>query len=784
MRKILSILALLLGCWNFISAQITFEKTYGSSSKDVGYDVSQTSEGGYIIAGASKGFGNGNYDAYVVKTDENGDTLWTAIFGAASNDKGYSIKETTDGGYIFSGYSTNYGWDLYLVKTDSIANLQWQKKLGYLGKDYGYSVLQTFDGGFVSTGYYEDATAIKTDLYLVRTNGNGDTLWTKTYGGNAMDAGVSLIQTNDSGFVIVGNTTSYGAGNADVYLVKTDKNGTEQWYQTYGGADYDWGREIVQAPDGGFAIVGYTYSYGAGNYDIYLIKIDSAGTEQWSKTYGGSDYDQAHSIKLLDDGGFIIAGTTESFGASKSDVYLLRTDSSGKEIWSKLFGGPEYELTKSVKVTDDEGFAIIGQTDSYGSGLEDVYFIKTDANGCLLGSGETSLTASVISSGLLCNGASDGSITTNVSGGLTPYSYQWNTGETIASISNLSVGGYSVTVSATNGCSLNKIIYLPESTPIIAATSSTEASCGGGNDGTATAGVSGGSSPYTYAWDNGQTDSVATGLSAGTYSVTITDSNLCSATFSVNVSNTGAPLVIDSITSVTCYSYSDGVLSVSISGGTPPYTYSWNNGSTDLSQSNLTAGIYTITVTDSLNCTNITSLNVPQPDSILILASVVDATNADSLNGAIDISINGGTTPYTYSWSNGDTTEDISALLPGNYTVTVTDANSCLQTHTDSVDDLKVSIVELVYDNDFKVYPNPFTENSIIEYTLREPSIVNLEIYDALGRRVTTLEKGLQTTGTYLHTFLPSEHESNSGIYLIRLAVGHRIFSKTLLRIR
>ncbi len=245
------------------------------------------------------------------------------------------------------------------------AQITFERTYGGIGEDQSYSAIQTLDGGYIVTGYTYSYGAGSADVYLIKTDSLGDILWTKTYGNLYRDFGHSIAQTSDGGYIIAGGTMSYGAGSYDVYLIKTDSLGDTLWVRTYGGADGDCGYSVAQTSDGGYIVSGYTYSYGAGSCDVYLMKTDPLGDTLWTRTYGGADEDCGISVAQTSDGGYIVSGYTYSYGAGSGDVYLVKTDSLGDTLWTKTHGGnyPDYGL--SVIRTPDEGYIITGFTYSY-----------------------------------------------------------------------------------------------------------------------------------------------------------------------------------------------------------------------------------------------------------------------------------------------------------------------------------------------------------------------------------------------------------------------------------
>jgi len=361
-------------------AQITYYKTYGDWSGERATTLIQTSDGGFITAGYTGSFGAAGYaDCYIIKTDFFGDTLWTKTYGTLERDYPSSILQTSDGGYVFAGSIQNNATIdhiIYAMRTDSIGNILWNKTYIPVGSNSAWSraILPASDGGYVIGGTTH-FTAGYEDPFLLKIDTNGTVFWSKTYGGIYFDAGYSFKETNDGGYVIVGFTGNFGVGSSDIYLIKTDTVGAVQWSKTYGGINQDVGLSIQQTLDNGYIIAGYTQSFGAGNRDIYLIKTDINGNTQWSKAYGGTNSDMANYVQQTIDGGYILGGTTQSFGAGVMDVYLVKTDSFGDTLWTKAIGDTAYDYCNVVQETIDGGYIVAGSRN------DDAYLVKTDANG-------------------------------------------------------------------------------------------------------------------------------------------------------------------------------------------------------------------------------------------------------------------------------------------------------------------------------------------------------------------------------------------------------------------
>ena len=379
--KIFSIALAIIALSGTVNAQITFQKTIGGANFDRGYSVQQTSDGGYIITGSYSAPFAVFSDVYLVKTDSLGNLLWTKSFGGLSNDVGRFVQQTFDGGYIIVGTTYSFGAgneDIYLIRTDANGNSLWTKTFGGSNGDEGFFVQQTTDSGYIFTGRTYSFPPGYSDVYLVKTDENGDTLWTKTFGGAHNDEGYCVRQI-PGGYIIGGTTMSFGAGSYDILLIKTDIIGNPLWANTYGGTAYDGCSSAEQTSDGGFIITGKEFSFGAGVANAYLLKTDTNGNQLWAKTFGGTDEDGGLDVHETTDGGFIIFGFTSSFNSSSGDIYLIKTDLNGDTIWTKTCGGVDYESVARGQQTADGGYIITGE--SSGFGAPDVYLIKTDSNG-------------------------------------------------------------------------------------------------------------------------------------------------------------------------------------------------------------------------------------------------------------------------------------------------------------------------------------------------------------------------------------------------------------------
>jgi hypothetical protein len=306
---------------------------------------------------------------------------WLRTYSGSLKSSASSIIRTFDGGFVVAGndFIDEENDDALLLKTDNEGKMIWNKTYGGLGSDKARVVIQTNDGGLALAGSTSSYGSGDSDVYLIKTDSEGEIKWEGAYGGYAYDGAYGLVQTQDKGFVLAGFTNSYGAGQYDAYVVKTDSEGIIEWNKTYtgtwSGTQYDGAYDIIQTTEGGYAIVGFT-SFGFP--DMLVVKINSEGIEEWTQSYGGLFSDTAYSILQTQDEGFVFTGFTQSVGAGESDILLVKTDSNGLMEWHQTFGGVESENAHALIQTFDGGFALAGTTSL---GDHEMLFVKTNSTG-------------------------------------------------------------------------------------------------------------------------------------------------------------------------------------------------------------------------------------------------------------------------------------------------------------------------------------------------------------------------------------------------------------------
>ncbi len=378
--------------------QEEWRQQYGGTSYDECTAMIATNDGGFLLAGYTFSFGNGNADAYLIKMDSKGVVQWEGVYGGSDFDRSFSVTQTDDGGYAFAGWTRSGisgditearlgpadGFDAWIGKTDANGNLLWNHRYGGMADDIILSMDVMDDGGIVTIGHTESADigSQGQDLMVIRLEENGDEAWTKLYGTANYEESYDILVTSDGGILLSGLTLELGAGSSDVYLIKTDGDGVIDWEQTYGGVDGEFGGYLLEMEDNGFAILASTMSFGTPFLDLYLIRTDEVGEEMWTHLYtGGENNDVPVNISLTNDGFFLLTAqrrVDDNGSILSSDFYLLKADLLGNTVTNSIAG-------KVVLDDDDDCFPDVGEV-----GVEDwlviaqgekTYYGTTDRNG-------------------------------------------------------------------------------------------------------------------------------------------------------------------------------------------------------------------------------------------------------------------------------------------------------------------------------------------------------------------------------------------------------------------
>jgi hypothetical protein len=362
--------------------QVEFQRSFGGMKKENSYQVLQTSDKGYLSLGSTESFGNGKSDIYLIKMDSMGNLKWSKTYGGAGNDFGHSLEKTKDGNYIILGHGSSFSKeynDLCLIKIDNDGKVIWSKAYGLDASDYANSVIATSDGGFVILA--ETINFIgndkNSDILIIKVDAEGVIQWSKVFGGNNTDYAYSIQQTKEGGYIVGGETNSYGAGEWDFYLLKLKADGAVEWSKTYGESGTDFGRYAQQTPDGGYIIGGNTVNYRAEGFDICLIKVDLNGEIEWTKVYGGAGTDYLLNLKIVGEKGFVVVGYTNSSDLLSEDVLVMKFNYSGNIVWTKVYGSPMNDYGVALTVISDNDIIIGGSTKGFGTTDDDVYIIKT-----------------------------------------------------------------------------------------------------------------------------------------------------------------------------------------------------------------------------------------------------------------------------------------------------------------------------------------------------------------------------------------------------------------------
>lgn len=356
----------------------TYERMYGGPAIDGALAAFRTADGGYLNAGVTRGFGAVGEDVYVVRTDSTGALLWTRTYGGPGDERALAAASTNDGGAVLCGTTTSYGngsTDLLLLRTDAAGDTLWCRTYGDAVANGGAAVLQADDGGFLACGWHGELFGNGTDLYLVRTDAVGDTLWTRCLGGQYGEAGVAVQATNDGAYMIAGNTASFSAGLKDLYLLKVDDNGQVLFSRTYGGPGMDIAGALIPTSDGGWLIGASTETYWVAGRGVYLVRTDAVGDTLWTRAYdtGGLYGGLAYALCESATGDFLVGGESVD----------LKVNGTGALQWARSFVLGTTPVHSYCEALVDGGFLLSGYCGPNGLGLGagDVHQVRIDASG-------------------------------------------------------------------------------------------------------------------------------------------------------------------------------------------------------------------------------------------------------------------------------------------------------------------------------------------------------------------------------------------------------------------
>ncbi|MFS4466359.1 hypothetical protein [Maribacter sp. 2210JD10-5] len=402
-----------LGTQTSFLGELEWVKNFGGTGEETGQSIIKTTDGGYAVLGYTNSLDGDILDKdlpvndyWLLKLDAEGNMVWNKTYGGSKDDRGQSLVQTFDGGYALTGYamsddgdgSINNGFhDNWLLKLDASGIIEWEKSFGFSGHDHSYDILQTEDGGFFFTGFL-DITSARADGNAEKANtltrhGVGEFWGTKIdekaqlqwrgyFGGTNNDRAHAVVQAEDDGFVMAGFSESNDfdisdtQGSYDFWMVKVDSKGNMLWERSFGGSGIEISYDIAKTSDNGYVLVGNTFSTDGdisnnkGESDIWMIKVNDAGSLVWEKTFGGSQFEAAQAVIQSADGGFMLVGNTKSTdkdtntNVGENDIWLIKTDAEGSMVWQKSFGGTGIDFGFDLVENSDGSILVVGQTES------------------------------------------------------------------------------------------------------------------------------------------------------------------------------------------------------------------------------------------------------------------------------------------------------------------------------------------------------------------------------------------------------------------------------------
>ena len=357
--------------WSFI---------WGGAESDAIRGIYEHPDGSVYVAGYTYSYGAGGCDFWFAKINSDGTQAWTRTYGGEQGEWCIELQPAPDGGFLLAGSTGSFGSvgdDYWLLKVDANGDSLWSQLYGDEHDNGCYALTLAADGGCIMAGFIEDGPAGWDDFEVVRTDAAGAELWTAYFGGEGQDRCWDVLERENGDIILCGYTGSYGSGG-DGWLLAISAEGDSLWSRTFGGVEHDDCKRVIETSDGGFLLSLASVSFGPGNYDYWLVKTDANGDIEWHQTYGGADIEIPYAVREVPDGGFVVTGFSQTFGhGGNRDIWLLRTDADGDSLWSRTFGGPAVDQSTEVELTSDFGYFIGGSHDPSQSTGADCWLIKT-----------------------------------------------------------------------------------------------------------------------------------------------------------------------------------------------------------------------------------------------------------------------------------------------------------------------------------------------------------------------------------------------------------------------
>ena len=361
------------------SVDVVWQKLYGGKDEDRGDAVVSIGNGEAIIVGTCKSYEANNGDICVMRMKKDGNMKWRILIGGNKKDRGNAVARAADGSVFVLGtsksFSKEYDYDLYLSKVTLDGKVVWSQSIGGSRDEYGAGVVGTKDGGAIVVGASESFQNGYKDIYLAKVNANGKVVKQKVFGKERDDIALDIKRVVGGRFIVVGSVEQERSGDSDFFAMMIDSNLRRIWFKSFGGDREDRIDAVAATPDGGFAFVGTTRSYGSSQTDLVVGKMDARGKLSWMKFYGYEYYEYGNGVTLMPDGNIMVAAGTNTIGKGSHDAYFLTLTQQGTLMWSKVFGGKEDDEIKALTRLSDGSILAVGSTQSF-SREKKIYLIK------------------------------------------------------------------------------------------------------------------------------------------------------------------------------------------------------------------------------------------------------------------------------------------------------------------------------------------------------------------------------------------------------------------------